>query len=419
MHRWLSSWSVRFPLEAIFVAVLYYNIYNSAHYFTDITQIILSLLYPFAIALLGIYAAIQAYQDPPRRHSLIAIVLFAIFVGFYAVTSVWSISSIYMGWKVLRLITVILLFFVAGVLLFNGEPSRARLFYGFLTLAATILTAEVFLSYFVMNRASHAQLDVNYIMISRLLGGGTLSAIYFAMRRQGICRLLYGSAAVAMFIGMLQTGARGPLVALIAGLVVLLIWIVIADSRISYTQVIASSTLMLIIVGGALWAFQQTSRTLERFAQLASIDALAAAGGRADLFATSIYYWLQAPFLGHGIGSFGLLYSGQDTRYYPHNIILEIGVEAGLIGVALFAGAVCYAVWVILSSDANDVALQGLTLAFFAFMLINAMVTGDISTNRVLFVAIALLLTFDHSSPYEHGVMRLPVKSLSDVRPRS
>lgn len=419
MYKWLSSLGVRFPVEAIFVAVLYYNIYNSAHYFTDTTQLIFSLLYPLAIATVGIYAAIQAIQDPPRRHSVITIVLFLIFVGFYAATSVWSISSVYMGWKVIRLITVISLVFIAGVFLFNSNPSRARFFYGFLTLAATILSAEVFLSHFVLDRASHGQLDVNYIMISRLLGAGTLSAIYFSIRYQEYYRLLYSSAAVAMFIAMLQTGARGPIIALIAGLAVLVVWIAITDSRISYRQVITSGALMLIVAGGALWLFQGTSRTLARFAQLASIDGLAAAGGRADLFATGIYYWLQAPFFGHGIGSFGLLYSGQDIRYYPHNIILEIGVEAGIIGVALFVGAVCYAVWAILRSDARDVVLQGLTLAFFTFMLTNAMVTGDISTNRTLFVALALLLTFDQSPTYEHSAIRLPLKSFSDVCPRS
>lgn len=419
MYRWFRARGMDFPIEAILVVVLYYNIYNSAYYFPDAVQLLFSLLYPLGIALIGIYAAIYASRHPPRQHSIVTIALFTIFIIFYAITGVWSISTAYMSWKVIRLVTVITIFLVAGIILFNGRPRRARLFYRYLTLAATILAVEVFFSHFVIGRASHGQLDVNYIMISRLLGAGILSGVYFAVRCNGIFRFLYSSAAVMMFIAMLQTGARGPLVALVVSVGVLVAWVATVDSRISVRQAIASGAVMLLLVGGALWFFQRMSRTAARFAQLASIEGLTAAGGRAELFASGVYYWLQAPFFGHGIGSFGILYSGQDIRYYPHNIILEIGVEAGLIGVVLFVGAVCYALWVIIYSDATDMALQGFTLAFFVFMLTNAMVTGDISTNRTLFVALALLLTFDHSPNHEQDIMQLPLKSLSEVRPRS
>lgn len=419
MRPWLSTSGMKVPIEAVFVAVLYYNIYNSAHYFPAAVQSLFSLLYPLGIALIGLSAAIQISQQPLRQHSLMTIALFISFTIFYTITSIWSISTAYMSWKVIRLLTVITFFLIAGIILFNGQPRRARLFYAFLTLAATILAVEVFISHLIIGRASHGQLDVNYIMISRLLGAGILSGVYFAIHCNGIFRLLYSSAAAMMFIAMLQTGARGPLVALVVSVGVLVAWVAIIDSRISARQAIASGAVMLLLLGGALWVFQRVSRTAARFAQLASIEGLTAAGGRAELFASGIYYWLQAPFFGHGIGSFGILYSGRDIRYYPHNIILEIGVEAGLIGVVLFVGAVCYALWVILYSDATDIVLQGFTLAFFVFMLTNAMVTGDISTNRALFVALALLLTFDSSPEYEQNIIKLPLKSLSKVRPRS
>lgn len=38
---------------------------------------------------------------------------------------------------------------------------------------------------------------------------------------------------------------------------------------------------------------------------------------------------------GYGIGSFGLLYQGVDERSYPHNILLEVWFELGLIGLIL------------------------------------------------------------------------------------
>ncbi|MEA3447107.1 MAG: O-antigen ligase family protein [Bacteroidota bacterium] len=41
-------------------------------------------------------------------------------------------------------------------------------------------------------------------------------------------------------------------------------------------------------------------------------------------------------FLGYGIGSYGILESGEDGRAYPHNFILELQFETGLIGLVLF-----------------------------------------------------------------------------------
>lgn len=39
---------------------------------------------------------------------------------------------------------------------------------------------------------------------------------------------------------------------------------------------------------------------------------------------------------GYGVGSYGILESGNDGRAYPHNFVLEIQFELGLIGVLLF-----------------------------------------------------------------------------------
>ena len=34
---------------------------------------------------------------------------------------------------------------------------------------------------------------------------------------------------------------------------------------------------------------------------------------------------------GHGFGSYGLVYKGIDGRLYPHNILIEIWMECGLL----------------------------------------------------------------------------------------
>lgn len=60
---------------------------------------------------------------------------------------------------------------------------------------------------------------------------------------------------------------------------------------------------------------------------------------RVDLFKKSIDL-ISADFIkpifGYGIGSYGVITNGIDERSYPHNIFLEIIVELGLFGFAIF-----------------------------------------------------------------------------------
>ncbi|MDQ7053534.1 MAG: O-antigen ligase family protein [candidate division KSB1 bacterium] len=60
---------------------------------------------------------------------------------------------------------------------------------------------------------------------------------------------------------------------------------------------------------------------------------------RLKFWQTSLNMATESPlrfFLGHGIGAFGKKWYHTDTRWYPHNIFLEIFSEQGAIGVLAF-----------------------------------------------------------------------------------
>jgi hypothetical protein len=50
----------------------------------------------------------------------------------------------------------------------------------------------------------------------------------------------------------------------------------------------------------------------------------------------ALEFWTRAPFFGIGLGGFGPLMFHLDGRFYPHNIVLQILSELGLVGLALF-----------------------------------------------------------------------------------
>lgn len=84
-----------------------------------------------------------------------------------------------------------------------------------------------------------------------------------------------------------------------------------------------------------------------------------------------------------------------DVRLYPHNIILELAAENGFVGVFAFLAMIGLAFGKALprlrfEEGTAKIANKYVTTACF-FALLNAMVTGDLNDNRMLFAMIALL----------------------------
>ena len=49
----------------------------------------------------------------------------------------------------------------------------------------------------------------------------------------------------------------------------------------------------------------------------------------------SYKYFIESPVFGTGNGGFAALHKGKDIRFYPHNILVEIIVELGVVGTFL------------------------------------------------------------------------------------
>jgi O-antigen ligase len=113
---------------------------------------------------------------------------------------------------------------------------------------------------------------------------------------------------------------------------------------------------------------------------------------RLDFYTAAVHLWATSPVFGHGIGSWPVLAGYGDQRAYPHNILLEIAVELGLVGLVLFVGLLAFALralgpWHLVRQD----PIRVLILMLFASMFINALVSGDLSYNRPLFAVLGLM----------------------------
>jgi O-antigen ligase len=104
-------------------------------------------------------------------------------------------------------------------------------------------------------------------------------------------------------------------------------------------------------------------------------------------------YWLSAPLFGHGLSSFSVLFHGgrEVDGTHPHNIILQIAAETGVVGLALFGlfawAALRNAPYRRLRRD----PLLVCALLFVCTSMMAAMFGKDIVGVRRFFFALSLL----------------------------
>ena len=99
---------------------------------------------------------------------------------------------------------------------------------------------------------------------------------------------------------------------------------------------------------------------------------------------TKIFENKSSLILGYGLGSFSNEYDQTDRRLYPHNIIVEIVFELGLIGLLLALA------FLISNSSSYKSFFTNLALLAALTLLINSMKSSSIVDLRLLFALLAI-----------------------------
>jgi O-antigen ligase len=130
-------------------------------------------------------------------------------------------------------------------------------------------------------------------------------------------------------------------------------------------------------------------------------EATKAAESRTVLFQGAIEGFTERPIWGHGTGAWAMKEAGVDKRLYPHNIILELLYENGLIGatvLTLFFWLV-FVRWRRASKlvqlyelDTEIFQIVQMEFLLFIFAFLQSMKSGDIDSNRPMFVYAGLIV---------------------------
>jgi O-antigen ligase len=119
-----------------------------------------------------------------------------------------------------------------------------------------------------------------------------------------------------------------------------------------------------------------------------------AMGTRSDLMALGVKMFSEHPFFGVGIQGFRFLSPNPLTYNYPHNLILELGSELGLVAAISFltiAACAFREIWRQLR-DPNQRGISPVLTVFLLliFVFLDGMVSGDINDLRFMWFVFGL-----------------------------
>ena len=243
-------------------------------------------------------------------------------------------------------------------------------------------------------------LGSNYIGLARACGLGLLTIMFFLLPtgRKPTMKLSLVVMATLQLWAMLASGARGPVISFALSLLLIFL-IFVLSLRLPYLKIdrfalrLGLVTVLTVVVLAAVG--QELFPTLVYRVQVLLTEGGKSVLTRFDLWRSAIKLWAISPIWGNGAGQFAVAVTGHDVREYPHNIILELGAEIGLVGVLVFVTMIGVAFtrgfrYFYYGKGLAKIAMRYLLVASF-FVLFNAMVSGDINDNRVLFSTVALL----------------------------
>jgi O-antigen ligase len=219
------------------------------------------------------------------------------------------------------------------------------------------------------------------ILLGRDSATGALIAMFVVLATpRGWVRT---SAIVAMplcLISLVGSGSRGPMVAFVVGLVTL-VSLVGADRQVRRRLALLTAALVgaailvpFVVPGSAI------GRSLSTI--LGSASGLSS-NGRSLLWTQAYATLAHHVFLGIGTGGFGALDLGFP---YPHNILLEIGLELGALGLLAFA-VMLAGIGIRLARLWRETRLgerleASLLIALLASAVVNAFFSGALPDNR-------------------------------------
>jgi O-antigen ligase len=343
-----------------------------------------------SIALSLLASIVLRGEIPSARAALSVPVLASILLLVLLVLRLPSSPALGLGTDKIQLFAVQnVLLVIAGVFVGWRHSHVRALLLTFLGVA--VIGAVVLLLQQVSGNAQAALPDrfafsaeADPIQLGRMSALGVVIAVYLVLSRESATlRLLAAGCIPVLAVALFGSGSRGPVLALVVGVAVLLaLGVASGATRGPLLTVIAAGLAAVVLVPHVV-----PQSSISRAVSFATSDVEEASNGRIAQWDLAYEAFTQEPWTGLGTGEFAALRLAAD---YPHNLFLEAAAELGVPGLALVL-ALLLAAGVALSrlwrrSAGEDRLLAAALLALFITALVNALVSGALPHNHLLWL---------------------------------
>lgn len=219
--------------------------------------------------------------------------------------------------------------------------------------------------------------------------GYTMSALFafniikLFNEKKRIKKVFYVLLSIFNILMIILSGSRGPLVCV----AIMFLFYFIFIKR---NMVLLFIPLLLIAIVSTISTNPNYNIAFLRMSLIFQEDYGIVSSGRGALYQLAITEFLKHPLLGNGIGAFT---NNFEVYTYPHNIILEIVNDFGIVGLIIFV-----IIMVRLASKLMQMAKQGIQSQFVVLLFLNSiaglMISGSYMENYQFWILSIIVMTF-------------------------
>ena len=230
--------------------------------------------------------------------------------------------------------------------------------------------------------------SIDVIGLGRTMGEVSLILLFLIVRAGTLRkRALLALALAPVAVTFISSGSRGPVIGLAVALPSVLLWRAASPAiarRLAWSMVAVGGLAVVAVI--AFVPPEATQRSLSIFQttqENGDTSRIVLWGEAVHAFSSDLMHTLV------GVGTGGYASIATTGALYPHNIVLEIGSELGILGLLAFAAFVISVVVRLLrliARGGESAGWSGLLLTLFVFSLVNAQFSGDVPYNSGLWL---------------------------------
>lgn len=322
------------------------------------------------------------------QYFLILLFFWIVVVSFI----IFSGSTTYGVLKASLLLTKGVLPLLAFGLLYPFDDKDIRVIFFSIVTGSLLMALNLFIFTDIDSQRATTDDNTNPIAIARTIGiGTTLLGVTSLIKSNTsvISRLFSIPLILGMILMIILTGSRGPLIATLVSIFTILFLVEkgVFHRVFLLLKIITTASLFFTLIVFTPWERLGDSGSTRILYYVSSLGENTSDQERIYRFRQAWQSFIESNGIGVGTGGFARFY-GYEGNEYPHNLILEVACEQGILGLSLLVLLIFFPLSGLFSVSVTGDSLYRIgILGIWPFALSNAFVSGDIATNYVLWIS--------------------------------